>query len=75
MTSDEAKQLIEEDTDFVYMKRFNFSLARVIERYPDGAPDRVVAQALFLTEDEVGEIYQQIVLKLRTLMGIPDDLV
>ena len=72
MNTEEATQMIhgEESPDFVALKRFDFSLARVCERYPDGAPDHVVAQALMVTEDEVEGLYQEIAVKMRHLMGV-----
>lgn len=30
-------------------------MEKLIERYPDGAPERVIARALGITEDEVRE--------------------
>jgi hypothetical protein len=70
MNSDEAKRLVETDPDFVYTKRFSFSLKKLLERYPDGCPDRVIAQALLVSEPEVEELYQKAVIKLRLLMGV-----
>lgn len=75
MTSDEIKALISEDEDFVYLKRFGYSLNKVLERYPEGCPDRIIAQALCMTEEEVGEMYEEIVTRLRAFMGVRDDLV
>jgi hypothetical protein len=69
MTSQEAKTLIENDEEFVFLKRFDFSLSKVIERYPEGCPTRVIAQALFMTEEEVESLYESIVAKLRFFMG------
>lgn len=57
------------DPDFVCMKRFGFSLRRLIERYPEGAPDSVIAQALNISESEVERRYQSIVQVLRESVG------
>lgn len=70
MTIEEVKKMIEEDEDYVYLKRFGYSLDKVIERYPDGAPNHVIASAMMLTEDDVEFHYQKIVHKLRGLMGV-----
>lgn len=51
------------------LKRFDYSLKKTLEHYPDGCPDRVIAQALMLREDELDEVYSQIVKKLRLLVG------
>jgi helix-turn-helix protein len=70
MNTAQAKQLIEEKEDFVYSKRFEYSLKKVMERYPDGCPDRIIAAVLLITEDEVQEIYETVVNKLRIGMGV-----
>jgi hypothetical protein len=73
MTSAEAKSLIETDPDFIHVKRFDYSLAKLTDRYPEGAPTKVIAQALMMTEDEVEELYQQIILKMRTALKVDLD--
>jgi hypothetical protein len=64
-TSAEAQGLIEFDPEYVYLRRYDFSVSKVLERYPDGAPDHIIAQALLCTEDDVQRIYQSAVTKLR----------
>ncbi len=63
-------RLVHEDPDFVNSKRFGYSLARVLERYPDGAPPHLIATLLMIPEDEISDRYDQIVNKLRIGMGI-----
>lgn len=70
MKGTEARTRIVQDPDFVYLKRFNFSLAELIKRYPEGVPDRIIAAALMITDEDVEEIYQHIVVKLRDLMKV-----
>lgn len=70
MTTVEAKQMVENDHDFIYLKRFQYSLTKLLERYPDGVPDRIIANGLMLTEDDVHELYERTVKKLRGLMGV-----
>jgi hypothetical protein len=70
MTTAQAKALIESDPDFIYSKRFNYSLKELQLRYPDGCPDRIIAAVLMITEDDVEAVYQKIVLKLRNCMGL-----
>jgi len=70
MTVDEALQRIEHDPDFIYAKRFDYSLSKLLERYPDGAPPRVIAQALLTTEEDVESQYQKIIHKLRRRMKV-----
>lgn len=63
------RKSIREDPDYVFLKRFDYSLARTLERYPEGCPDRVIAHALMIAEDEIEEIYEQAVARLKILMG------
>lgn len=70
MTGDEARARLQSDLDFVYLPKFEFSLQKLMERYPDGVPDRLIAQALMLTEDDVEEMFQSAVLKLRKMMKV-----
>ena len=66
---DDTLRKIEEDPDFINLKRYGYSLKRVLERYPDGAPENLIAQALCMTEDEVEGAYMDIVEVLRAEMG------
>lgn len=70
MTTTEIRRKLVHEPDYVFLKRFDFSLAKLVEKYPEGVPDRVIAQGLLLTEEDVREIYEHIVLKLRRTMRI-----
>ena len=41
-----------------------------MDRYPEGVPNRIIADALMITEDDVEEIYVRIVEKLREIMKV-----
>ena len=56
------------DPDFILMKRFQYSLAKLIERFPEGADDSIIAQALGISPSEVEPLYQSVILKLREKM-------
>lgn len=73
MTSNEARHLIETDPDFVHMKRFEYSLSKLMDRYPEGAPTKIIAQALMMTEDEVEELYQAVIVKMREALKVDLD--
>ena len=62
--------LLKNDPNFICNKRYKNSLAVVEARYPDGAPDHVVAACLQLTEDEMKMLYEQIISCLREGMGV-----
>lgn len=72
MTYEEAKTKIETDADFIYCKRFNNSLEQCLDRYPDGAPEKVIAQSLMMTEEEVRDVTEATVQKLRKIMKVDD---
>ena len=72
MNSHEQKKLVAEDPNYVALKRFEFSLEKVLDRYPEGCPDRLIAQALMIPEHEVEELYQNAVVKLRMIMGVTE---
>jgi hypothetical protein len=61
---------LESEADFILLKRFGFSMKRLLERYPDGCPDEVTAQALGCTVEEVQERYQNVVLELRRRLQV-----
>lgn len=63
-------RLVIEDPEFVAMRRFGYSATRLMERYDDGCPEHIIAQALLLSELEVQVAYQALILKLRALMSI-----
>lgn len=70
MTPEEMKHMIETDPDYIASKRYSYSLASLLERYPDGCPDRIIATVLQMSEEEVEASYQTIVQKLRNLMKV-----
>lgn len=72
MPADNKKRL-ELDPDFIALKRFDYSLQKLLQRYPEGCPDRIIANALLIAEEDVEEIYGSTVLKLRGLMGVEND--
>ena len=71
MTSDQARHLIKTDGDFIYSKRFNYSLRELKRRHPEECPDRIIAAVLMITEDDVKELYERVVAKLQRLMLTP----
>lgn len=73
MTSDEAREKIRTDPDFIYIPRFDFSLEKMVLRYPDGVPEKLIAQALMMTEDELRLTFESAVKKLRASVGVDDE--
>lgn len=58
----------------MHVRRFDFSLKRLLERYPEGCPQRLIAQALFVSEADVARMYAEVVAKLRQSMGVQIDV-
>lgn len=72
MTTEQMRKRINTDPDFVALKRFDFSLEKVIEKHPNGVPNKLIAAALLMTEEEVEDLYEKVVAKLRVHLGVSD---
>lgn len=71
MSVADALEKLRTDPDFVLLKRFDNSLAKVEAAFPDGnVPEHVAAGCLGMTEDEAGEAYARLIEKLRKLMRV-----
>lgn len=62
--------LLENDPNFIAIKRYNYSIDSLLERYPDGAPDHVIANALMIDKNEVQDIYVNIVSKIKAAIEL-----
>ncbi len=75
MTSNEVCRRLEEDKDYIACKRFDYSLKKLMARYPedkypDRVPTKVIAQAMNMTEDELDAFEKQIICKMQALLGV-----
>jgi len=70
MASDETKMKILSDPDFVNLKRYGYSVSKVLDRFPEGAPTKLIAQGLMLSEEQVEELLASVILKLRTALKV-----
>jgi hypothetical protein len=61
------------DPDWIFSKKNDNSLQKIINKYPDGCPDRIISSVLRMSVEELNLKYQNIVLKLRTTLGVKDD--
>lgn len=73
MSKDVFSSVVLEE-DFIAIRRYNYSLKNLLEKYPDGAPNKVIAQALAINEEDVENLYNLTVAKLRRLMGVETGL-
>jgi hypothetical protein len=65
-----VKQLLEQDPDYVAIKRYGNSLIALEKRYPISVPSHVIAQALDMTEEQIEEEYLKIISCIRATMGL-----
>ena len=70
MILEEVQELIRKDKDFIYSKRFDFSLKKLLERYPEGAPTKLIAQVLLMEESEVEELVEESISSIRKKMKV-----
>lgn len=73
LSEEELTRRLEEDPDFIASKRLDYSIAVAQQKYPNGCPNKVIARALLIEEDEVDELYQIAVDTLRKTMGVEDE--
>lgn len=69
-TPAEIQQRLNDDPDYVHLRRFGYSVEKLLERYPDGCPDKMIAAALLITEEELATAYAKIVQYLRDTMEV-----
>jgi hypothetical protein len=65
---DKVKDMIQHDPDYIASKRFDNSVSKIMERYPEGCPDRIIASVLMMTEEELEDRFTMIVKRLRREM-------
>jgi methionyl-tRNA synthetase len=66
----ELRKKIEEDRDFVNLSKYGFSLKKLLEKFPEGGvPDNIAAKALGISEEELEDLYQQTVARLRVILA------
>lgn len=69
-SNEEIRTLIQTDPNYVNLSRYSCDLKKVLDRYPDGCPDHVIANALGVKEEDVPGLYQTVVFKLRSLLNV-----
>lgn len=66
LTEEDVLEAIAIDPDFIALPRFKCSLAKFVERYPDGTADSsVIARALCCSEEQVEQTFKKILLELK----------
>jgi len=68
---EDNKDRIRYNPDFINIKRFNYDLNQLLERFDDsGVPDHVIENALDISQEEADELYKNIVTKLQKLLNV-----
>ena len=69
MITDELKEKIHNDPDFINSKKYRYSIDRYLKKIPV-SPDYMVAHLLGMSEVEVKTVFDGAVLKIRQFMKI-----
>jgi hypothetical protein len=72
MDLDDIRFRINSEPDYIHSARFNNSLVEFLERYPEGAPLKVIGHCLAMTEEEIEGTYEKIIEKLRLAMKVDE---
>lgn len=73
MSFQDTRNKLENDPDFILIKRFDFSLKKLIEKNPNGVSSKIAAQALGMPEKELEAIFAQILAKLKKQLANDDN--
>jgi hypothetical protein len=62
--------MLHSDEDYIFNRRYGYSIKKLLERYPDGTPDYIIAQSLMISEEDLEEEYLKLAQKLKQLMKV-----
>ena len=68
-----TQERVNEEIDFCYCPRLSNSIENLIEKNPDGIDNERIAKVLLLSEDEVENIFESALRKLRKVLGVKND--
>ena len=66
---DDMMEKIKYNPDYIAIRRFDYSLIKLLDRFENGVPDHVLENALNLEHDEAEELYKEIVAKLQKVLN------
>lgn len=66
----EILKKIREDEDYVHCPKMDNSLKKIVNKNPDGLEDAKIADLLCVSVEEVEEIYQSAIKKIRHKLNI-----
>lgn len=61
------------DEDFILSKKHNNSITKLLEKQPNGISDAAICRMLAITPDQLADIYESALAKLRAAMGAKDE--
>ena|GEM_PF-2632473 len=70
MKDEEIRKKIENDPDYIYNPKMGNSLKKMVDRYPDGIEDEKIAKVLCMDIEEMNNIYESILVKLRKVLKV-----
>lgn len=70
LTHDEKMVKMNTEPDFIYMNRYGNSINKLLQRYPEGCPDHIIAASFEINEVELEKRFQQIISTLQIRMGV-----
>ena len=59
------KEKILQDEDFIYCPRLGNSVEQLLKKNPDGIDEERMSKVLLLTEDEISDIYNKALKKIK----------
>lgn len=68
--SEEIKDKIKNDYDFINSKKHKYSLKKFLKKNPQGTTDNIIAYFLCITPDEVKAMYESSIKKIRQRLNI-----
>ncbi len=70
MNQAERRKRLHTEHEYINIKKYKHRMSNLLKRYPESTPDKVIALAMMLPEEQVEVEYQRIVRKLRELMKV-----
>lgn len=69
-TREKIKDKIGTEDDFIYCPRLSNSVEQFMKNNPEGADNKKIAKVLLMEEEEVEEIFQSAIRKIRERLNI-----
>lgn len=66
---EDIKTKVMSEPDFINSKKYRYSMDRYLKNNPT-SPDNIIAHLLCMSEDEVEEVFNNAVIKIRQFMKI-----